>query len=109
MNSKLVLVFVVLSASMVLSMIPLNLNSIDRTDSEIVEAEWNRTKPQSNICNNVGCNKGNCWAWRQTNGSREWCQLSLESEDYPYVPCDEDSNCTSCHLCTGPCEIFNCF
>lgn len=113
MNSKVVLVFVMLSACMALSMILPNLNSIDRPDLEQMEVEWNstenRTKRQSNICNNVGCYKGNCWAWRQTNGSREWCELSLESEEYPYVPCDDDSNCTTCQLCTGPCEIFNCF
>lgn len=60
--------------------------------------------------NEGGCHTGYCWtrcslSTELTFG--EWCYTTkTQSQNYNYVRCNKDSDCSTCWKCAGPCTIF---
>lgn len=54
-----------------------------------------------------GCYQGYCWAGCDATAvNNEWCYTTRGySQDYQYIRCSRDSECSDCWACAGACTV----
>lgn len=76
---------------------------------KISDKNLTRIARQSDCSHKGGCYRGYCWAGCTSivGSDLEWCYTTRgSSQDRGYIKCSEDTECSKCWKCAGPCAAL---
>lgn len=82
---------------------------LEPVNDETGNSNLTRVDRAAKGCNDRGgCYNGKCWAGCDAVlfGDKEWCYTTKgNSQDYQYIGCSRDHECSKCWKCAGACSV----